>query len=85
MSPVDATLRQGLLQRFLSGLRFPQLFTILAVLFVVDLLVPDFIPFLDEIFLALATALFASWKVRRQPAGPAEAAPRARDVTPRNP
>ena len=39
------------LVRFASGLRFPQLFALIASLFVVDLIVPDMIPFADEILL----------------------------------
>jgi hypothetical protein len=49
-------------------LRFPKLFAITAILFVVDFLVPDPIPFLDEILLGLATLLFASWRDSRRPA-----------------
>lgn len=63
----------GLFARFLPGallgfarkLRFPQLFLLTLVLFVVDLFVPDFIPLLDEILLALATLLLAAWKKRK--------------------
>lgn len=53
----------------LAPLRFPVLFLISAALFVVDLVVPDFIPFADEVLLGLATALLASWRTRRVPAG----------------
>jgi hypothetical protein len=52
-----------LLERF--NLRFPGLFLILALLTLVDLLIPDFIPFVDEIGLALVTMLLGSWKNRR--------------------
>ena len=51
--------------RFATGLRFPALFTLVAALFVVDLLVPDLVPFLDEILLALATLLVGSLRRRR--------------------
>jgi hypothetical protein len=53
----------------LARLRFPVLFLIAAALFVLDLVVPDFIPFADEVLLGLATALLASWRTRRVPAG----------------
>ena len=43
-------------------MRFPQLFTFTAALFCVDFLVPDMIPFLDEILLAAATLLLANLK-----------------------
>ncbi len=38
-----------------------------AALFVVDLLVPDLIPFMDEILLALGTLLLAGLRKRREP------------------
>ncbi len=58
----------GPIGKFLGRLRFPQLFLILAGLTVADALIPDVIPFVDEIGLALLTALFAAWKTRRVPA-----------------
>jgi len=48
--------------RFLGGLRFRQLFLASAGLFVLTLLVPDLIPFADELLLGLATLLLARWK-----------------------
>ena len=57
----------GFVNRFAAELRFPQLFWMTAILFLADLLVPDLIPFVDEILLALATLLFGSWKRRRRP------------------
>lgn len=51
-------------------LRFPTLFLIFALLFGVDLVVPDVIPFLDEIGLAVLTLLFGLWKSRRRPGAP---------------
>ncbi len=75
-------LRAGLFQRFFDRLRFPQLFTLTAILFGVDLLIPDLIPFADEILLGLMTTLFASWKNRT---GTPAAVPKPpeKDVTPR--
>jgi uncharacterized protein DUF6116 len=55
--------------RFASGLRFPTLFKITAALFVLDLLIPDVIPFADELLLGLLTLLFASLKRRRTGSG----------------
>ncbi len=52
----------ALLGRFGAELRFPVLFAFAAGLFALDLLLPDFLPFFDEIVLALATAMLASWK-----------------------
>jgi hypothetical protein len=48
----------------LARLRFPTLFLVAAALFTVDLLVPDVIPFADELLLGLATALLATFKRR---------------------
>ena len=56
--------------RFAAGLRFPTLFKIVAALFVLDLVVPDVIPFYDEILLALGTLLLGSLKSRRGAASP---------------
>jgi hypothetical protein len=33
--------------------------------FLADLVVPDFIPFVDEILLGLATLILASWRDRK--------------------
>ena len=57
-----------------SRLRFPTLFALIGLLFLVDLLVPDFIPFVDEIILGLLTVVLGSWREKRReaPAEPAE-------------
>lgn len=54
----------GGLAGFLGRLRFPQLFAVAAVVFALDLVIPDLIPFVDEIFFGLLTAMFAAWKAR---------------------
>lgn len=72
----------GFLESFADRLRFPQLFAITLILFLVDLFVPDMIPFLDEILLGLATLLLGSWKKRRgTPSEPKGTGP-VIDVTP---
>ena len=48
-------------------LRYPTLFKLVAALFVVDMFIPDFIPFADEILLGLGTLLLANWKNRKAP------------------
>jgi len=53
---------------FAARLRFPTLFWITAGIFVVDLIVPDFIPFADEILLGLATLILSN--LQRQPVPP---------------
>ena len=64
-----------LLMRWLGGLRFPQLFLLFAGLFAIDFVIPDMIPFVDEILLGLATLLLASLRNRHED--------RPIDVTPR--
>ena len=48
------------LMRYASTLRFPKLLAVTAVLFVIDLIFPDMVPFVDEILLGLISLLFAS-------------------------
>lgn len=48
-------------------LRYPTLFKITAVLFVLNLFIFDPLPFLDEILLGLGTLLLANWKTRKGP------------------
>ena len=55
--------------RFLGGLRFRNLFLITATLFAINLVVPDIVPFADELLLGLATLVLARWKDRKTPAG----------------
>jgi hypothetical protein len=46
-------------------MRFPGLFALFAILTAVDLVIPDVVPFVDELGLAVLTALFWSWRDRR--------------------
>ncbi|MCU7866592.1 MAG: hypothetical protein KZQ92_21775 [Candidatus Thiodiazotropha sp. (ex Lucinoma borealis)] len=48
--------------KFADKLRFRQLFLLTASLFVIDLLIPDMIPFVDELLLGLLALLFGSWR-----------------------
>ena len=57
----------GPLLAWLGRLRFPRLLLLTATLFVIDLLVPDFIPFADELLLALGTLVLSRWKRRNDP------------------
>jgi hypothetical protein len=50
--------------RWAEKLQHPTLFRITALLFALDMVIPDVIPFADEILLGLATLLFANWKRR---------------------
>jgi hypothetical protein len=54
-----------LLQRL--NLRFPALFTIFALLTVLDFVLPDPLPLVDELGLALLTILLGLWRDRRPP------------------
>ncbi|MCC8475928.1 hypothetical protein LN458_18275 [Xanthomonas arboricola] len=50
-----------------STLCYPTLFKLAAALFLVDLVLPDPIPFLDELLFGLTTLLLANWKTRKAP------------------
>jgi len=76
MSTPARTPVTSLLGRLLPGLRFPQLFAILAGLLVLNLVLPDPIPLVDELTLAVLTLLIGSWRIRREPQQ------EPRDVTP---
>jgi hypothetical protein len=67
-------------ERLTGELRFPALFGLTAALFLLDLLVPDLLPFADEILLGLATLLLGSWKRRRRPPGGAGSPPGGRAI-----
>lgn len=57
----------GPLMRWLGRLSYPRLFLVAAGLFAADLVVPDLIPFVDELLLGLGTLLLANWKNRKGP------------------
>lgn len=52
---------------FARRLRYPTLFKVTGALFLLTLVVPDPIPFVDEILLGLGTLLLANWKTRGRP------------------
>jgi hypothetical protein len=54
----------NVVERVASRLKFPQAFGLLVALFFVDLLIPDLIPFVDEVLLGLATVVFGLWRER---------------------
>ena len=68
-------------QRAASRLKFPQLFGVLLALFLFDLIVPDFVPFVDEILLGLGTTLFGLWRESVPAAAPPK--PPVKNVTPK--
>lgn len=59
-------------------LRYPTLFKITAVLFMLNVFILDPIPFVDEILLGLGTLLLANWKERKEPIDHDGPAPRTR-------
>ncbi|KAB7763469.1 DUF6116 family protein [Xanthomonas maliensis] len=50
-----------------SRLRYPTLFKLAAALLLVDVLLPDPIPLVDELLFGTVTLLLANWKQRKQP------------------
>ena len=66
---------RDLVTRFAAGLRFPTLFALTAGLFLFDLVVPDLVPFVDEMLLGFGTLLLAALRRRRPPAAAAPPAP----------
>lgn len=65
---------------FGSRLRFPQLFTFVLVVFLIDLVIPDAIPFVDEVLFGLLTVLLGSLK---KPAEEDVPRPPEKNVTPK--
>ena len=65
---------------YAANLRFRPLFFITASLFILDLLIPDLVPFANELMLGLLTLLFGSWKKRTQPHETAYATELAQDT-----
>ena len=61
--PVSREEREGVIRRFVSGLSFPKLFLLLLGLFFADLLMPDMIPFLDEMILGGITPNRLTWNI----------------------
>ncbi len=51
-----------LLLNYSRRLKFRNLFFLVIGLFVLDLVIPDFIPFIDEILLGILTIILARWK-----------------------
>jgi len=62
----------ALIARYASRLRHPQLFFLMGGVFLLDLLIPDMIPFADEVVLGLGTLLLGA--LRKKDEDGAEAA-----------
>lgn len=67
MSVMDPTrgFLLGPVLRFIARLRFPYMFIITAILFLVDLALPDVIPFADELLLGLLAIILGSIRKKR--------------------
>jgi hypothetical protein len=52
----------AVLGRYGARLRFPHLLLLAGAAFLLDLVLPDGLPFLDELMLGIATLLFALWR-----------------------
>jgi hypothetical protein len=61
-SSVQKSWFKNWLMAYAARLRFPWLLALTAALFIIDLMVPDMIPFADEILLGLLTVLLAMLK-----------------------
>jgi hypothetical protein len=55
-----------LVRRAFGRLRYPTLLALTAVLFVADLVVPDVVPFADELLLGLLTLVLARLRTRHR-------------------
>ena len=64
---IGPRITQDLIEKQATRLRFPILLWITGGLFVLDLAIPDFIPFVDEILLGLATVILSRIKQRKAP------------------
>ena len=58
--------RIGFIRRYASRLSFPKLFLVFLGLFLVDLLIYDPIPFLDEAILGTLAVMLGMWRDRRE-------------------
>ncbi len=63
-----------------TRIKFPKLLLLFFTLWLLDIFIPDPIPFFDEIMLALGTVLFGLWR-ERVPVR-TEAPPPMKNVTP---
>jgi len=84
MSSSPRGLIPSLIGSFAAKLRFPQLFMFTAALFFLDMLIPDLIPFIDEVLLGLVTLLLGMWKKQSGQVEPTHTGdkPPIKDITP---
>jgi hypothetical protein len=58
------------LQGMLGRMRYPHLFVLLVVLLGLDLIIPDVVPLIDELMLAVLTVLVGTWRRPEEDAEP---------------
>lgn len=73
----------ALFGRLLGRLRFPQLFLLTGALFLLDLVIPDLIPFVDEVLLGLLTYMLSQLKRPESGEGGEGDRPPEKNVTPK--
>jgi len=61
---------RSFLERYASGLRYPRLLLIILGLFILDVAVPDLIPFADEVLLGLIALVISRMKNRGEKSNP---------------
>jgi hypothetical protein len=66
---------QEVVGTLVGRLRYPWVVAILGILFVADMVIPDPIPFVDEVMLALLTFLVGSWRARKADQRPIDVTP----------
>ncbi len=64
---VGPKITKNLIETQATKLRFPVLLCITGGLFALDFVIPDFIPFVDEILLGLATVILSRMRTRKSP------------------
>lgn len=71
----------GFLLRWASGLRFPYLFLLTSLLFILNLFIPDVVPVADELIMGLVAMTLASLRKKPGEEGVAKSSPQgiARD------
>lgn len=85
MATIPSTAGAGFIARFLTRVSTHKLAAVVGLLFLLDFVTPDPIPFIDEIVLALLTLLLARWQGRNSDPAPAPVVdrPPVKNVTPR--
>lgn len=82
MDKMSSNQGQNVVLAFLKKLKSSHLAMLLGGLFLVDLFVPDPIPFLDEAVLLGLTILASQWKTRHEEPPPPPPKPPPKNVTP---